>query len=174
MSSSLRVMAARAESQARGNHLKVGELEIDRRRFEVTMRGRPIALTRKEFELLAILAGLALTLASVGLYGVLSYFVGERTREIGVRRALGASNGSVVSLVLGRGARLVAFGLVLGGLGVLGAMRLMEGLLYEVGTTDPLALGGAVMVLGLVGAVACLLPAARAARVDPAVTLRGE
>jgi ABC-type antimicrobial peptide transport system permease subunit len=124
--------------------------------------------------LLAILAGLALTLASVGLYGVLSYFVGERTREIGVRRALGASHGSVVSLVLGRGARLVVLGIVLGGVGVMGAMRLMEGLLYEVGTTDPLAIGGAVMVLGLVGAIACLLPALRAARVDPAVTLRGE
>jgi ABC-type antimicrobial peptide transport system permease subunit len=124
--------------------------------------------------LLAILAGLALTLASVGLYGVLSYFVGERTREIGVRRALGASHGSVVSLVLGRGARLVVLGIVLGGVGVMGAMRLMEGLLFEVGTTDPLAIGGAVMVLGLVGAIACLLPALRAARVDPAVTLRGE
>ena len=124
--------------------------------------------------LLGILAGLALTLASVGLYGVLSYFVGERTREIGVRRALGASHGSVVSLVLSRGARLVGLGIALGGIGVVGGMRLMQGLLYEVGTSDPLAIGGAVMVLGLVGAVACLLPAVRAARVDPAVTLRGE
>ncbi|HET9512885.1 MAG TPA: ABC transporter permease [Gemmatimonadales bacterium] len=124
--------------------------------------------------LLAILAGLALSLASVGLYGVLSYFVGERTREIGVRRALGASNGSVVTLVLSRGVRLVGLGILLGGIGVIGAMRLLEGLLYEVGTTAPLAIGGAVMLLALVGAAACLLPAVRAARVDPAVTLRGE
>jgi predicted permease len=124
--------------------------------------------------LLGILAGLALTLASVGLYGVLSYFVGERTREIGVRRALGASHGSVVSLVLGRGARLVGLGIVLGGLGIAGGMRLMKGLLYEVGTSDPLAIGGSVLLLATVGVIACLLPAVRAARVDPAVTLRGE
>jgi putative ABC transport system permease protein len=136
--------------------------------------GETTADRRYPMLLLAVLAGLALSLASVGLYGVLSYFVGERTREIGVRRALGASNGSVVTLVLSRGVRLVGLGIVLGGIGIIGAMRVLEGLLYEVGTTDPLAIGGAVMLLGGVGVAACLLPAVRAARVDPAVTLRGD
>ncbi|HEX9893345.1 MAG TPA: ABC transporter permease [Gemmatimonadales bacterium] len=124
--------------------------------------------------LLAILAGLALALSAVGLYGVLAYFVGERTREIGVRRALGATDASVIGLVLGKGGRLVVLGLVLGGLAVLGTTRFLQGLLYEVGTGDPIALGGAIMVLAAVGLAASALPALNAARVDPAITLRGE
>ena len=123
--------------------------------------------------LLAVLAGLALVLAAVGLYGVLAYFVGERTREIGVRRALGAPKGSVVKLVLGQGARLVGIGLVIGGLSAIWGTRFLRGLLYEIGTGDPGAIAGAVVVLALVGLGASLLPALRAARVDPAVTLRG-
>jgi putative ABC transport system permease protein len=110
----------------------------------------------------------------VGLYGVLAYFVGERTREIGVRRALGAPKGSVVKLVLGQGARLVGIGLVIGGLSAIWGTRFLRGLLYEIGTGDPGAIAGAVVVLALVGLGASLLPALRAARVDPAVTLRGE
>jgi predicted permease len=124
--------------------------------------------------LLALLAGLALVLAAVGLYGVLAYFVGERTREIGVRRALGAPSGSVVRLVLGQGARLIGMGLVIGGLGALWGTRFLRGLLYQIGTGDPGAIAGAVVVLATVGLGASLLPALRAARVDPAVTLRGE
>jgi len=124
--------------------------------------------------LLALLAGLALVLAAVGLYGVLAYFVGERTREIGVRRALGAPKGSVIKLVLGQGARLVGIGLAVGGLAAIWGMRFLRGMLYEIGTGDPGAIAGAVVVLALVGLGASLLPALRAARVDPAVTLRGE
>jgi predicted permease len=124
--------------------------------------------------LLAILAGLALVLAAVGLYGVLAYFVGERTREIGVRRALGAPQGSVVKLVLGQGARLVGIGLALGGIAAIWGTRFLRGLLFEIGTGDPGAIAGAVLLLSLVGLGASLLPALRAARVDPAVTLRGE
>ena len=89
---------------------------------------------------------------------------------------VGTGSGSIDGITLnlvGAGADRVR-GLAVGGIGVVGGMRLMQGLLYEVGTSDPVAIGGAVIVLGLVGAVACLLPAVRAARVDPAVTLRGE
>jgi putative ABC transport system permease protein len=132
------------------------------------------ASRRYPMMLLAVLAGLALVLAAVGLYGVLAYFVGERTREIGVRRALGAPRGSVVKLVLGQGARLVGIGLVIGGVSAIWGTRFLRGLLYEIGTGDPGAIAGAVIVLGLVGLGASLLPALRAARVDPAVTLRGE
>lgn len=124
--------------------------------------------------LLAILAGLALVLAAVGLYGVLAYFVGERTREIGVRRALGASKGSVVQMVMSHGARLVGIGLLIGGISAVWGTRFLRGLLYEIGTGDPGAIVGAVVVLSAVGLGASLLPALRAARVDPAVTLRGE
>lgn len=132
------------------------------------------AARRYPMLLLALLAGLALVLAAVGLYGVLAYFVGERTREIGVRRALGAPSGSVVSLVLGQGARLIGLGLVIGGLGAIWGTRFLRGLLYEIGTGDPAAIAGAVAVLAVVGLGASLLPALRAAKVDPAVTLRGE
>ena len=124
--------------------------------------------------LLAILAGLGLVLSAVGLYGVLAYFVGERTREIGVRRALGATNVSIVRLVVGRGGRLIGIGLVIGGLAALGTTRFLRGLLYEISTGDPLALTGSILVLAAVGLGASVLPALRAARVDPAVTLRGE
>src|SRR4029453_9695263 len=94
--------------------------------------------------LLALLAGLALLLSAVGLYGVLAYFVGERTREIGVRRALGATNGSLIRLVLGRGVRLVGVGLLLGGIGAIWATRLLRNLLYQIGAGDPVAIGSAV------------------------------
>ena len=132
------------------------------------------ATRRYPMILLALLAGLALVLAAVGLYGVLAYFVGERTREIGVRRALGAPQASVVRLVLGQGARLVGFGLLIGGISAIWGTRFLRGLLYEIGTGDPGAIAGAVAVLSAVGLGASLLPALRAARVDPAVTLRGE
>ena len=124
--------------------------------------------------LLAVLAGLGLVLSAVGLYGVLAYFVGERTREIGVRRALGATNVSIVRLVVGRGGQLIFLGLVIGGLAALGTTRFLQGLLYQISTGDPLALAGSILVLAAVGLGASVLPALRAARVDPAVTLRGE
>jgi putative ABC transport system permease protein len=124
--------------------------------------------------LLAILAGLGLVLSAVGLYGVLAYFVGERTREIGVRRALGATNGSIVRLVVERGGRLIGLGLLLGGLAAFATTRFLEGLLYQISTGDPIALAGSILVLAVVGLGASVLPARRAARVDPAVTLRGE
>jgi ABC-type antimicrobial peptide transport system permease subunit len=119
-------------------------------------------------------AGLATLLAAVGLYGVLAYTVARRTREIGVRVALGASARAVRALVLGQVGRLVLAGAVFGAAGALALGRAARALLYEVGTADPLAYGGAALVLGAVALAAAALPAARAARVEPTRALRYE
>ncbi|MCG8467071.1 MAG: FtsX-like permease family protein, partial [Gemmatimonadetes bacterium] len=124
--------------------------------------------------LLAVAAGVALVLAAVGLYGVVSYIVGRRTREIGIRIAVGAEPADVRREVLRRSLLLVVAGLVIG-LGVaLGSSRLMRGLLYGVEPTHPLAFVMAVVALGLVAMLASWLPARRAARVDPVEALRAE
>jgi putative ABC transport system permease protein len=124
--------------------------------------------------LLGSFAGLALLLSAIGIYGVLGYFVTERTHEIGVRMALGARRGHVVTLVLGRGMRVMAFGVVLGLAGAIGLTQLLRGLLYEVRPTDPLTYAAVLLLLSSVGFVAGFLPACRATRVDPVVALRYE
>ncbi len=133
-----------------------------------------IGETRFYSLLLGIFAALALGLAAVGIYGVMSYAVAARTREIGIRLALGAQRGTVFRLVLARGARLVAMGLVIGLTGALAATRGIEKLLYGVQATDALTFAAVAAVLALVALVACWLPARRATRVDPAITLRYE
>lgn len=122
--------------------------------------------------LLALLAGLALVLSAIGLYGVLAYLVGQRSREIGVRRVLGATSGSIARLVLGEGLRFVGVG-VLGGLVTTTfTTRFLGKLLYGLSPNDPVTLGlGAVTLLGVAG-LAAWIPARRALRVDPVVTLR--
>jgi ABC-type antimicrobial peptide transport system permease subunit len=117
---------------------------------------------------------LALTLAAVGVYGVISYTVAQRTREIGIRMALGAERGAVAALVVRHGLGLAALGAAVGLGGALALTRLMESLLFGVGTADPLTFAAAPLVLIAVAAVACLVPARRASRVDPTVTLRYE
>lgn len=124
--------------------------------------------------LLGIFAMLALGLASVGIYGVMSYAVAARTREIGIRLALGAQRQSIFRLVLARGARLTALGIVLGLTGALAATRGIEKLLYGVQPTDALTFASVATVLAVVALLACWLPARRATRVDPAITLRYE
>jgi putative ABC transport system permease protein len=123
------------------------------------------------FEAFAIVA---LVLAAIGIYGVLSGSVAERTREIGVRTALGASRRGILSLVLRQGLSLTGIGVLLGVLGAVAATRAIETLLFGVSRLDPVTYLGVVLLLGGTALVACWLPARRAAMVDPAVTLRTE
>ena len=124
--------------------------------------------------LMAVFAGLALILATVGLYGVMAYSVAERTREIGIRIALGARRDGVLSMVVRQGMTLVAAGLALGLGAALGLGRLVERLLYGVAAVEPAILATTVLVLAAAALGACLLPARRASRVDPLVALRHE
>ena len=123
--------------------------------------------------LTAFAAG-ALLLAGIGLYGVLAFGVAQRTREIGVRVALGAARSEVVGLIVKQGMLLVAMGLVIGLVGSLAATRVMQSLLYETDVYDPLTFAIVPALLALVSLAACYVPARRAAVVDPMVTLRSE
>ena len=119
-------------------------------------------------------AGLALLLACVGLYGVMSYTVAGRTREIGVRMALGARRGDVLQLVLRESMLLVAIGLVAGIPLALASTRVLHGFLFGLKSTDPLSLIAVIVLLGIVAAVAGFIPARRAAKINPMVALRYE
>jgi predicted permease len=132
------------------------------------------SLARQRFAMfiLAVLAGLALLLASVGIYGVISYSVGQRTGEIGIRMALGARSGTVLRLVLRHGLVMAALGIAIGLGAALGATRLMAHLLYGVSATDPLTFASVAAVLTAVALAAAYLPARRATRVDPMIALR--
>ena len=124
--------------------------------------------------LLGIFAAVALLLASVGIYGVMSYSVEQRTREIGIRMALGAERLAVMRLIVGQGARLAVVGIAAGLAGAFALSRVMAGLLYGVSATDPLTYVALAAVLAAVAVGACAVPARRAVRVDPAVALRAE
>jgi predicted permease len=117
---------------------------------------------------------LALILGTIGLYGLISYSVSQRTREIGIRIAIGAERGDILRLVLSHGIRLILIGLVAGTVASLGLTRLMNSLLYAVGANDPLTFVGVAILLALVALLACYVPARRATRVDPIVALRYE
>jgi ABC-type antimicrobial peptide transport system permease subunit len=117
---------------------------------------------------------LALVLAAVGLYGVVSYAVAQRTHEVGIRMALGAQSRHVVRLVVRQGAVLTLLGLAIGIAGALGAARLITHLLFGVSATDPVTFVGVCVVLAAVAALASYLPARRATRVDPIIALRAE
>jgi predicted permease len=133
-----------------------------------------VADRQQQMVLLATFAVLALFLASIGLYGVLSYLVTQRTREIGVRIALGASRRSVIGAVVGRGAALTVAGLSIGVIVAWASARTMQGLLYGVSAADPFTFAAVVTLLGTISLLASYGPVRRATRVDPMVALRAE
>jgi predicted permease len=134
---------------------------------DVADRTRPMTL-------LGLFAGLALVLACIGVYGVLAYAVAQRTREIGVRMALGASPGNVTRMILGRGLKLSGVGLAAGAALAAGLSLLLRTLLYGVSPAAPLVYAGTAGALIAVALAACVIPAQRAARIDPAIALRDE
>ncbi len=129
---------------------------------------------RLETMLLTVFAVVALLLAAIGIYGVISYSVAQRTHEMGIRAALGASAADLLRLVLVNGLMLASAGLAIGFGGALALTRLPSSLLFGVGARDPLTMVSVAGILGVVALVACLIPALRATRVDPLVALRHE
>jgi len=149
-------------------------LPVTRIRTMEEVRSISLASERMNLLLFGLFAVLALALATIGIYGVLAYSVAQRTREIGIRLALGAHHNDVLRLVVGQGMRLAALGILLGLSGALTLTRLMAGMIYGVSTTDPVTFLSVAILLGLVAAAACYIPARRAMRVDPMVALRYE
>jgi ABC-type antimicrobial peptide transport system permease subunit len=144
------------------------------RTYEELIAGRALLLTSVAARVTAIMGLLALLLALIGLYGVVSYRVAQRRRELGIRIALGATNSNVVRLMLRDGVRLAAWGIATGVLGAVIVTRLARALLFGVSPNDPLVLLTVIALLGGVTLLASWIPARRAGRVDPVGVMRGE
>jgi putative ABC transport system permease protein len=151
-----------------------GALPLAHVRTMEELMGASLVRTRFLMTLLAAFAGLALVLAAVGIYGLLSHVVAQRTNEIGVRMALGANRRQILRDVVGYGLGLVGVGVAVGLVGALALSRLMGSLVFGIGATDPLTFVAVAALLLAVSLVACLVPAGRAVRVDPVVALRYE
>jgi predicted permease len=151
-----------------------GDMIVSGNESEEEIVARSIARQRFSVILLGIFAALALLLASIGIYGVLSYLVAQRTQEIGVRMALGARHVDVMRLVLADGARMMLVGIAIGVPAALGLTRWMASMLFGVTPTDPLTFAAVAVVLCGIGLCACYVPAHRAMRVDPILALRHE
>lgn len=137
-----------------------------------TLVAQTLAARRFVTNLLTVLAGLACLLATLGIYGMLVFSTTQRTREIGIRIAVGGKARDILSLVLGESARLIAVGLLLGLLGAMAAARVLAALLYSTSPTDPLTLAATTLLLAAVALLACYVPARRATRIDPLTALR--
>jgi ABC-type antimicrobial peptide transport system permease subunit len=155
-------------------HASNPDLIVSDSQNETEVVAQSIASQRFSLALLGAFAGLALLLASIGIYGVLSYLVGQRTQEIGIRMALGARRPDVLRMVLRDGARMTLTGTAIGIVAALGLTRLMASMLFGVRPTDPITFGLVAVVLCGVALLAGYVPARHAAKVDPMVALRHE
>jgi predicted lysophospholipase L1 biosynthesis ABC-type transport system permease subunit len=167
------------ERQAREAAIaRFGDLAGVRRRCRRIAHGRErdllLFVWMQQLRQDVIFAALALLIAVIGIYGVFSYRVARRRRDVGIRLAMGAQRRSVIQMILTQGLRLVALGVALGVLGALGLSRFLTSVLYETSPTDPLTFTAVIGVFTAVAVAACYLPARRAAQVDPSVALRAE
>ena len=166
--------AALADQIRRETVAVTGGVPMGEPRLLQQVVGDSMASQRFSMTLLAIFALIALLLAGIGLYGVISYSMAQRTREIGIRSALGAGRRDLLMLVIGQGMKLALVGLVAGLAAALGLTRYLESLLYDVTPSDPFVLASVTGILAGVALLACWLPANRASRIDPLRALREE
>jgi putative ABC transport system permease protein len=150
------------------------ELPLDEVYTMEEVISRSTAARRLNLTLLGAFAVIALVLSTAGLYGVISYTISQRTRELGIRMALGAQPSDVVKLVVRQGVVLAALGVGAGLVGAFGLSRLLERLIYGVSTRDPLTFGSLALLMGAIALLATWMPARRASRVDPIIAIKSD
>jgi predicted permease len=151
-----------------------GNVTLSNAKTMAQLRGEMIADRRFTLILVGVFAALALILASIGIYGVISYSVAQRTREIGIRMALGANQRQILAMILGGGTKLAVSGILIGAAGAMGLTRFIRSFLYGVSPSDPLTFAGISLILAAVALLASYVPARRAMKVDPNTALRYE